>query len=41
VVGARGLFLESHAGTGPALVILVVVLVALLLDVKRLTGPRS
>ena len=41
VVGARGLFLESRAGTGPALVILVVVLVALLLDVKRLTGPRS
>jgi len=41
VVGARVLFLESQAGTGTALVILVVVLVALLLDVKRLTGPRS
>lgn len=40
VVGARVLFLESQAGTGAALVILVVVLVALLLDVKRLTGPR-
>ena len=40
VVGARVLFLKSQAGTGTALVILVVVLVALLLDVKRLTGPR-
>ena len=41
VVGARVMFLKSQAGTGTALVILVVVLVALLLDVKRLTGPRS
>jgi len=41
VVGARVLFLRSQAGTGAALVILVVVLLALLLDVKRLTGPRS
>ena len=40
VVGARVMFLESQAGTGTALVILVVVLVALLLDVKRLAGPR-
>ena len=40
VVGARVLFLKSQAGTGTALVILVVVLVALLLDVKRLTAPR-
>ena len=36
----RVMFLKSQAGTGTALVILVVVLVALLLDVKRLTGPR-
>jgi hypothetical protein len=40
VVGARVLFLKSQAGTGAALVILVAVLVGLLLDVKRLTGPR-
>jgi hypothetical protein len=40
VVGARVLFIRSQAGTGAALVILVVVLVALLLDVKRLTGAR-
>jgi hypothetical protein len=40
VVGARVLFLRSQAGTGAALVILVVVLVGLLVDVKRLTGPR-
>ena len=40
VVGARVMFLRSQAGTGAALVILVVVLVALLLDVKRLTGAR-
>jgi hypothetical protein len=40
VVGARVLFLKSQAGTGAALVLLVVVLVALLLDVKRLTAPR-
>jgi hypothetical protein len=40
VVGARVLFLTSQAGTGAALVILVLVLVALLLDVKRLSGPR-
>ena len=40
VVGARVLFLESQAGTGSALLILVVVLVALLLDVKRIAGAR-
>ena len=40
VVGARVLFIKSQAGTGTALVILVVVLVALLIDVKRLTGAR-
>ena len=40
VVGARVMFLRSQAGTGTALVILVVVLVALLLDVKRLAGAR-
>ena len=40
VVGARVMFLESRAGTGTALVVLVVVLVALLFDVKRLTGTR-
>jgi hypothetical protein len=40
VVGARVLFLRSQAGTGTALVILVVVLLALLLDVKRVAGAR-
>jgi hypothetical protein len=40
VVGARVLFLRSQAGTGTALVILVAVLVALLLDVKRIAGAR-
>jgi hypothetical protein len=40
VVGARVMFLKSQAGTGTALVILVVVLVALLLDVKRIAGAR-
>ena len=40
VVGVRVLFLRSQAGTGTALVILVVVLVALLLDVKRLAGAH-
>jgi hypothetical protein len=40
VVGARVLFIRSQAGTGTALVLLVVVLVALLLDVKRLTSAR-
>jgi hypothetical protein len=40
VAGARVLFLRSQAGAGTALVILVVVLVALLLDVKRLAGAH-
>jgi hypothetical protein len=40
VVAGRVLFLRSQAGTGTALVILVVVLVALLLDVKRIVGAR-
>jgi hypothetical protein len=40
VVGARALFLTSQAGTGAAVIILVLVLVGLLLDVKRLSGPR-
>ena len=40
VVAGRVLFLESQAGTGAALVILVVVLFALLLDVKRIAGAR-
>ena len=40
VVGARLMFLRSQAGAGTALFILVVVLVALLLDVKRIAGAR-
>ena len=40
VVGARVLVLRSQAGTGTALVILVVVLLALLLDVQRIAGAR-
>lgn len=40
IVGARVMFLQSQAGVGAAVIVLVVVLVALLLDVKRLTGPR-
>jgi len=40
VVGARVMFLQSQAGVGAAVIVLIVVLVALLLDVKRLTGPR-
>jgi hypothetical protein len=40
VVGARVLFLTSPAGTGAALIILILVLVAVLLDVKRLSGAR-
>lgn len=40
VVGARVLFIDLQAGTGTPLVLLVVVIVALLLDVKRLTVPR-
>jgi len=40
VAGARVLFTGGQAGTGTPLVLLVLVLVALLLDVRRLTGPR-
>lgn len=40
VVALRVLLIDTQAGTGAALVILVVVLLALLVDVKRLTGPR-
>ena len=40
VAGARVPFIGAQAGTGEPLVLLVVVLVALLLDVKRLTGTR-
>jgi MFS family permease len=40
VAGARVPFTRAQAGTGEPLVLLVVVLVALLLDVKRLTAPR-
>jgi hypothetical protein len=40
IVAARGLFLRSPAGTGTALTLLAVVLVAVLLDVKRLAKAR-
>jgi hypothetical protein len=40
VAGARVVFIRLDAGTGTPLVLLVVVLVALLLDVKRLSTPR-
>jgi hypothetical protein len=40
VAGARVLFIRTDAGTGTPLVLLVAVLVALLLDVKRLSTPR-
>jgi hypothetical protein len=40
VAGARVLFTGGQAGTGEPLVLLVVVLVALLIDVKRLAAPR-
>ena len=40
VAGARVLFIGSQPGTGTPLVLLVLGIVALLLDVKRLTGPR-
>jgi hypothetical protein len=38
VVGARVMFLQSQAGVGAAVIVLIVVLVALLLDVKRVAG---
>ena len=40
VAGARVVFTGRRPGTGTPLVLLVVVLVALLLDVRRLTAPR-
>jgi len=40
VVALRVVLIGTQAGTGTALVLLVVVLLALLVDVKRLTGPR-
>jgi hypothetical protein len=40
VAGARILFTSLQAGTGTPLVLLVVVLVALLLDLRRLTETR-
>jgi hypothetical protein len=40
VVALRVVLIDTQAGTGTALVLLVVVLLALLVDVKRLTGPR-
>jgi len=40
VAGARVLFTSLQAGTGTPLVLLVIVLVGLLLDVRRLTAPR-
>jgi len=40
ITGARVLLIPFQAGTGEPLVLLVVVLVALLLDVKRLTAAR-
>jgi hypothetical protein len=40
VVGARMLLPRAEAGIGTAVVLLVLVLIGLLLDVKRLTGAR-
>ena len=40
VAGARVLFIGSQAGTGTPLILLVLGIVALLFDVKRLSGPR-
>jgi hypothetical protein len=40
VAGVRVLFIRAQAGMGEPLVLLVVVLVALLLDVKRVLGAR-
>jgi hypothetical protein len=40
VAGARVAFTGAQAGTGEPLVLLVVVLVALLIDVKRVVGAR-
>jgi hypothetical protein len=40
VAGARVVFTSAQTGTGTPLVLLVIVLVALLLDIRRLTAPR-
>ena len=40
MAGARVVFTGAQAGTGEPLVLLVVVLIALLIDVRRLTAPR-
>jgi len=40
VAGARVVFSSARAGAETPLVLLVVVLIALLIDVKRLTAPR-
>jgi len=40
VAGARLVFTGAQAGTEAPLVLLVMLLVALLIDVKRLTAPR-
>ena len=40
VAGARVLFVGNQPGAGTPLVLLVLGIVALLLDVKRLSGPR-
>jgi hypothetical protein len=40
VVALRVVLLDTQAGTGPALVLLLLVLLALLVDVKRLVGPQ-
>jgi hypothetical protein len=40
VAGARVVFTEARAGTGAPVIILAIVLIALLLDVKRLTASH-
>ena len=40
VAGARALFISSRLGISTPLILLVLGVVALLLDVKRLSGPR-
>jgi len=40
IVALRVVTIGSQAGTGAALLLLLLVILALLIDVKRLTGPR-
>jgi len=40
IVALRVVTIDSQAGTGTALVLLLIVILALLVDVKRLAGPR-